>query len=75
VHPQEEEEPTEIQVKGLQVRVDRGSTPCVDFGIFGPYGRKLMRALKFRTWMPNGDGTFTSKEVPGPENFSQCTII
>jgi hypothetical protein len=25
--------------------------------------------------MPNGDGTFTSKEVPGPENFLQYTII
>ena len=75
VHSQEDEEPSEIQVKGLQTRIDLGKTPYVDFGICGPYGRKLMRALKFRTWIPNGDGSFTAKEVPGPENFNQYTII
>ena len=75
VHPGEDEEPSEVQVKGLDTRISLGRTPYVDFGIFGPYGRKLMRALRLRTWVPNGDGSFTAKEVPGPENFSQFTII
>jgi len=74
-HPPEEEEPNEIQVKGFDTRVRAGRTPYVDFGIWGPYGRRLMRALKHRVWYPNGDGTFTHREVTGPENFASYVAI
>ena len=67
--PPEDEEATEIQVKGLDVRTRASRTPYVDFAIWGPYGNKLLRSLKFRVWVPNGDGTFTQKEMQGPENF------
>ena len=55
--PLEEESPNEIQVKGLSVRVTAHRTPYVDFGIWGPYGRKLQRALKFRNFISSGNGT------------------
>jgi hypothetical protein len=73
--PASEEEPTEIQVKGLGVRVESGRTPYVDFGVWGPFGRKLLRSMKFRVWVPNSDGTYTQKEMPGPENFLQYTAF
>ena len=73
--PIEEEEPTEIQVKALDVRIKLGRTPYVDFGIWGPYGRKLMRSLKFRNWVPVGDGSFISKELPGPGNYMSYLAI
>ena len=28
-------------------------------------------AMRFRTWAPNGDGTYSSREVPGPSNLVQ----
>jgi hypothetical protein len=67
--PPEHETPTEIQVKGLDVRIVSGRTPYVDFGIWGPYGRLRMRASKFRNWYPAGDGSYIQKEMQGPENF------
>ena len=45
--------------------------PYVDMGIWGPFRRKVLRAIKFRTWLPAGDGTYIQKEVPGPTNFDQ----
>ena len=73
--PIEEEEPTEIQTKGYDVRIQSGRTPYVDMGVWGPFGRKLMRALKFRNWIPAGDGSFIQKEMTGPENFLVYTFV
>ena len=33
-YPPEEEEPTEVQVQALRVKVDSGRTPGMDFGVW-----------------------------------------
>ena len=49
-------------------------TPYVDMAVWTPFGRKSMRANKFRTWIPGMNGTWISKEVPGPENHEQLLV-
>ena len=64
-----------MQVQALRVKLDAGRTPGLDFGVWGPFGRKLLRAMKFRNWINNGDGTYVTKELPGPENYMQWKAI
>jgi hypothetical protein len=46
-------------------------TPYVDFAIWSPFGRKSIRAMKFRAYFPLPDGTCQVKELPGPANYCQ----
>jgi len=70
--PQEECEPHEDQLAALHFRVFVAlASPYADFAVFGPFGRRSQRSGKFRVWLPVGDGTYRSKELPGPENFRQ----
>ena len=63
-------EPTLDQLTALHYRVvTLRQPPYVDFAVWVPYGRRAGRALKFRTWVPLGDGSFAIRMVPGPENF------
>ena len=73
--PLEEEEPSSAQVKGFDIRVKDHRTPYVDMGIWGPFHRKILKAIKYRTRQPVGDGKYIQKEVPGPTNFDQFTTI
>ncbi len=43
----------------------------VDMAVWVPFGRRAMRAGKFRACLPVGNGEFIAKEIPGPENFTQ----
>ncbi len=68
--PQEAEEPSPSQLAGLSKRVFRdGGPPYVDFGVYGPYERKLAKTLKCRVFTPLGDGSFLQKELPGPPTY------
>ena len=42
---------------------------------WGPFHRKVLRAIKFRTWLPARDGTYIQKEAAGPANFDQYTVM
>ena len=64
--PEEEEEPTIEQLSALRKKLSLGKPPYCDFGVFVPFGRKALRASKYRTWIPT-----LSKELPGPANFTQ----
>ena len=69
--PPEEEEPTPEQVSAVSKRLKiQGTAPYVDFAIFTPYGHRMQRAAKFRSFVltPNG---YTAKELPGPTNYVQ----
>eukprot|EP00971_Amphidinium_carterae_P343062 6482609-Amphidinium_carterae.1 len=47
--PLPEEEPSADQLVALHHRVCvAGATPYVDFGVWGPFQRKTLRACKFR---------------------------
>ena len=68
--PEEEEEPTIEQLSALKKKIALGKPPYCDFGVFVPFGRKALRASKYRTWIPTAEG-YVSKELPGPANFTQ----
>ncbi len=51
--PLQEEDSSEVQTKRLSVRITAGRTPYADFGVWGPCGKKVLRAMKFRTWTPS----------------------
>ena len=41
----------------------------VDFGVFGPYERKLTKVQKWRIFTCLGDGTFLQRDLPGPPTY------
>ena len=70
--PCEETEPTKEQLSALHRRVHQlASPPYADFSVFTPFGKKMYRSTRYRTYIPNLDGTFVMREVPGPTNYTQ----
>ena len=67
--PDEEETPTNAQLSALNVIVivQLGS-PHADFAVFTPYARKTTRA-HFTAYLPQPDGSWLAKEIPGPTNY------
>ena len=73
--PLDEEEPTAEQLQALNTRVYSNEVaPYVDLAIWGPFNRKVVRAMKFMAWLPQADGGFIRKEIPGPANFSSWEV-
>ena len=73
--PSEEAEPAGDQVLAISHSVlALDLTPYVDTAVWIFFGRKSMRANKFRTWIPGTNGTWISKEVSGPENHEQWLV-
>ncbi|CAK0871843.1 unnamed protein product [Prorocentrum cordatum] len=60
--------PSAEQLSGLAARLRGKATPCVDFGAFGPYGRRQTKARKFeaQTFV---DGRLETRVLTGPSNF------
>jgi hypothetical protein len=70
--PQEDEEPTAEQLQALNNRINVvKAAPYVDFAVWGPYGRKALRSTKFRAYFPLQDGSYMTRELPGPSNYLQ----
>ena len=69
--PQENEEPSTEQISAMRRRILQGMSPYADFALFVPYGKKAMRAHKYRTYLPAPGGGYMMREVPGPSNFTQ----
>ena len=68
----EDAEPTPEQRSAPARRVvTNDNAPYADLAVWCPFGRRGLRANKYRCWFPAGDGTFTCREVPGPENLVQ----
>ena len=68
--PEAEEEPTVEQLSALWTRVTLlFKSPWVDFSVFTPFSKRLVKANKFRAFLFQPNGTFLAKEIPGPESF------
>ena len=68
--PLEEEDPTIQQLSALNHRtVVLGGAPYADFAVFTPFNRLVARANKFVAQIPQTDGSWVTKEIPGPQNF------
>lgn len=68
--PLETEEPSTEQLSALQRRVSMGGIPYADFSVWLPYGKKALRASKYRAYIPTSEGYIT-KEIPGPSHYGQ----
>ena len=62
--PPSEAEPTSDQIAALKQRV-------VDriFSVLTPFGRRLQKQMKARSWVLQSDGTFKGLDIPGPPSF------
>ena len=70
--PRPEKDPTPEQVQAMHVRiVVHRLEPYADFSILTPFGRRFAKRLKFRSWLPQPDGTYIPLDMPGPESFDQ----
>ena len=70
--PSTEEEPTREQLSALHRKVFLlNQPPYADFAVFTPYGKKFLKAMKYRTFLPTLEGGYIAREVPGPAAYSQ----
>ena len=68
--PDPAEEPTPSQLAALQKRtITNDAAPYVDFSVWLPFERRTGKAQKYRTVFPLGDGSYLTKELPGPATY------
>ena len=66
--PTEKEEVTDAQLTCLWAKIEHGMSPFVDMGVWGAYGDRLARAMKF-TSQQRKDGQWKSIEIPGASSL------
>ena len=66
--PPDEERPTAEHLSALQHRIGSGTAPFADFAVFGPYGRRHAKLLKF-TAQVFVNGELVTKQLRGPANY------
>jgi hypothetical protein len=65
-------EPTADQIGAMKARVlVHKEVPYADFSILTPYGRRLQKHLKTKSWTMNPDGKWYAVEVPGPSSYNE----
>eukprot|EP00969_Alexandrium_andersonii_P119424 5279961-Alexandrium_andersonii.AAC.1 len=63
-------EPTPDQLSAVSQLIESGAPPYVDFSLFGPHGRRLLKKLMFTAFTYLQDsGTYQPQELPGPPSF------
>ena len=68
--PSQEIEHTEEQISAVHQLITSGAIPYVDFAIFGPFGRRLLRKLTLLAYHYNApEGTWKRVELAGPPDF------
>ena len=68
-YPVDDADTTADQIAGVQQLVAQDYNPYVDFGIFGPFSRRMLRKLTFVAYTLGFNGEYTKKELPGPPDF------
>ena len=64
-------DPSPDQIQATHVRsVELGLELYADFSLLTPFGRRLAKALRHRSWMLQEDGTYRPVDVPGPDSFT-----
>lgn len=68
--PLPDSEPTPDQISALHEKiVIRDEEPYADFSILTPFGRRVQKTLRARSWNLQPDGTYKSVDIPGPPSF------
>ena len=69
--PLPDKDPTSDQAAAMHTRVvTLRQEPYADFSILTPYGRRMAKVLRCRSWLLQADGTYKPIEIPGPECFT-----
>lgn len=69
--PNQDSKPSPEQIAALKDRVEaRGEAPYADFSLFTPYGRRMQKQMRTKSWVFQPDGTFRTVDIPGPNCFS-----
>ena len=68
--PLEREEVTDAQLSCLKAKVSCEAAPFVDMGVWGPYGERLARQMKFTSQVLK-DGQWKSVEIPGASSIEK----
>ena len=66
--PPDSERPAAEHLSALQHRISSGGAPFADFAVFGPYGRRQAKLLKF-TAQVFVNGELVAKQLRGPSNY------
>ena len=64
--PLEIEEFSDSQLTAFKKRLDAGGSPACDYGVLGPFGRRVERMMSFRTVVKDQTGHERTIEVAGP---------
>jgi hypothetical protein len=65
-----QKEPSPDQIAALHLRVVvLGMEPYADFSLLTPFGRRVAKVLRHRSWIMQEDGSYKPMEVPGPESY------
>lgn len=68
--PMPEVEPTDIQVAAMEEKVVvRDESPYADFSILTPFGRRMQKTMKMKSYAFQPDGSWKTAEIPGPPNL------
>ena len=62
------EDPTLLQLSALAAKLALDKVPCVDFSIWGPFGRRLQKLMRFISDVFVG-GVLTRRQIMGPQDF------
>jgi hypothetical protein len=60
-------EVTDSQLTALQFKLTSGQPPYADFGVWGPYGARIERRLKFVSYALTPSGAWRTLEIPGAD--------
>eukprot|EP00974_Lingulodinium_polyedra_P094594 9168186-Lingulodinium_polyedra.AAC.1 len=68
--PSTDVEPSSEQLAAVKQLLDSGSPPYVDFSVFGPHGRRMVRRFMFVAYAYQpATGEWERQEFPGPADF------
>ena len=68
--PLEEADPSDKQLTALSWKLEAGLTPYADFGVWGPFGARQERAMRFVNHIQAADGTYRAVEMAGPRDLA-----
>ena len=68
--PPSDKEPSSEQLAALSSLLKTHQVPYVDFAIFGPYGTRIKKKLKFSGLVLNKAGELVQSEIFGPSTLS-----
>ena len=71
--PAKSEDPTQEQLSAVAYLLRTGINPYVDFGIFGPYGQRILKKVRLTGAHFNNENELVRIEINGPANYGMWT--